>query len=336
MLYLIRSYGAGRKTILKVGYTKDLKSRFNDYFTANPLYEKISTREGDKPLEDLIHTCLKGLGLQFKVNGRLNEWFQDDPRVRDIFHYPRKKIENLIWENRERAFNPLDMKRRDSDDFKLYDRLYKTRRRSFNGDSLKVVRGKVINTGALEVDIEYKRQMIKFPALDIPSKKSFNPEAEKIVSDFLEKEFYSTGIFKVKMKAYCDFMDKYRPLYNQELENLIYYRIKDDRFRKYYNFYGSRGCSTREYLEEYLYDGMFDVSKEDVVARAIRQTFEVGKSYTKKHIKFLLSNIYRDLGLSKTAKATDLGNYFKLIRTKLKNESGKYEEGFRLESLFQK
>ena len=336
MLYLIRSYGIGGKSILKVGYTKDLESRLNDYFYSSPLCEKISTREGDKEMEDLIHACLKGLGLQFKVNDRLNEWFQDDPRVRDVFHYPRKKIENLIWENRERVFNPESVKKQGTDDFKLYDRLYQTHKRTFNGERLKVIGGEVIETGALEVDVAYGRFMIKSLLFDITPQKKFSEEAEKLVSEFLEDVFYSTGFFHLKMRYYCDFMDKYRPLYNQELEDLINLKIKDDRFRTYYKFYGTPGCSAREYRENKLVEGMLDVSRGSELIEAISKHFKLFESYTLKHIKQVLGNIYRDLGIFRKPKATDLGDYFKLVRVRIKNSSGKYEEGFRLESLFQK
>ena len=44
MLYLIRSWGRG-KSILKIGYTSNLPKRMENYYS-NPLFEKISAREG--------------------------------------------------------------------------------------------------------------------------------------------------------------------------------------------------------------------------------------------------------------------------------------------------
>ena len=47
MLYLIRSFSRGGKSILKVGYTEDINKRMNQYFYYSPGFELIATREGD-------------------------------------------------------------------------------------------------------------------------------------------------------------------------------------------------------------------------------------------------------------------------------------------------
>ena len=160
----------------------------------------------------------------------------------------------------------------------------------------------------------------------------YKDEIEKLVSDFLDKEFYSTGIFKLKMRYYCDFMDKYKPLYNQELEDLVYYKIKDDRFRRFYNFYGTSGCSARRYEESPLVEDLIVFSRESEIGSVIRKQFKVGEAYTLKHIKFVLSNIYRDLGISKTAKATDLKGYFKVTEINISDPATKKRErGYRIQ-----
>lgn len=73
MLYLIRSFGRGGKSILKIGYTEDIDRRMNQYFYTNPCFENISNREGDEMLEGMIQIYLKFLGYQFQKDGRLNE-----------------------------------------------------------------------------------------------------------------------------------------------------------------------------------------------------------------------------------------------------------------------
>ena len=162
----------------------------------------------------------------------------------------------------------------------------------------------------------------------------YKDEVETLVADFLERDFYSTGIFRERMKRYCRFMDLYRPEYNQELEDLIYYKIKDDRFRRYYNFYGTRGCSARSYQDSELAEGLRNATKEHELFEAIHNKFKIGNSYTLKEIKFVLENMYRDLGIVKKAKATDLGKYFTLIRVYMPNPvTQKRSEGYRLASL---
>jgi hypothetical protein len=44
--------------------------------------------------------------------------------------------------------------------------------------------------------------------------------------------------------------------------------------------------------------------------RQVHSSFEVGKSYTLADTKTTLASIYAELGLKKTAKATDLKTYF--------------------------
>ena len=158
-------------------------------------------------------------------------------------------------------------------------------------------------------------------------------EYEKIAQDFLDNHFYKTGFFHEKMRLYCEFMDKYSGC--KEIEDIIYYKIRDDRFRKYYNFYGTRGCSSKNYQEGNLYEGVMDTTKDILLQRSIYNHFKVGQKYTKKEIKSGLEKIFRDLDItSRKPKATDLGMYFNLTRTRITNpQTGKLDEGFKLESL---
>ena len=55
MIYLIRSYGKDEQTALKIGFASDLEIRMSQYFYMNPFFEKVSSREGDELLEDLLH-----------------------------------------------------------------------------------------------------------------------------------------------------------------------------------------------------------------------------------------------------------------------------------------
>ena len=130
---------------------------------------------------------------------------------------------------------------------------------------------------------------------------------------------------------YCEFMDKYNG--NQEVSDSLYFRIKDDKYRRYYNFYGTSGCRAKLYREDRLYLGMMNVSKESELSSIIYSKFKEGEKYVPGDIKSTLQNIYRDLGISNKAKATDLGKYFKLKRTSIMMPNNKTKEVFKLESL---
>ena len=159
----------------------------------------------------------------------------------------------------------------------------------------------------------------------------YQSDLEKEVQNFLDNKFYKTGIFHEKMKMYCEFMDMYNG--NKEVSDIIYYKIKDPKYRKYYNFYGTSGCSAKKYQEKNLKLGMIDISKENELSLVIYKKFKVGDRFTKKDIKQILQDIYRDLGITSKAKATDLEKYFKLIKTKITLLDKKLENGFKLESL---
>ena len=78
----------------------------------------------------------------------------------------------------------------------------------------------------------------------------YQSDLEKEVQDFLDNKFYKTGLFHEKMKMFCEFMDKY--FGNKEVSDMIYFKIKDPKYRKYYNFYGTKGCSSKKYQEKIL------------------------------------------------------------------------------------
>ena len=149
----------------------------------------------------------------------------------------------------------------------------------------------------------------------------YQSDLEKEVQTFLDTKFYSTGIFREKMKMYCEFMDKYRG--NKEVSDIIYFKIKDPKYRKYYNFYGSSGCKAVSYEEKKLKLGMIDTSKEEELSSAIYKKFKMGEKYLKKDIKPILQDIYRDLGITTSKpKTTDLGKYFNLTRVRIKQQEG--------------
>ena len=116
-------------------------------------------------------------------------------------------------------------------------------------------------------------------------------------------------------------MDRYGG--NQEIQSIIYYKVKDPKFREFYNFYGTKGCSARKYQEGNLYEGIIDYSKNEQLRVAIKSTFKEGQTYTLKSIKEILGNLYQNLGITSKPKATDLGNYFKLIKSKVTDQTTK-------------
>jgi hypothetical protein len=159
----------------------------------------------------------------------------------------------------------------------------------------------------------------------------YQSDLEKEVQDFLDNKFYKTGLFHEKMRMYCEFMDKYQG--NKEVSDMIYYKIKNSDFRKYYNFYGTPGCSAKKYQRENLEIGIINSSKELDISSIIYSKFKVGDRVIPGEVKVILQEIYENNGITSKAKATDLGRYFKLTRTKITLPNKKTKEGFKLDSL---
>ena len=160
----------------------------------------------------------------------------------------------------------------------------------------------------------------------------YQSDLEKEVQDFLDNKFYKTGLFHEKMKMYCEFMDLHQG--NKEISDIIYFKIKNSDFRKYYNFYGSSGCKAKEYIKKNLEIGMIDISKESELSSVIHKKFQINSRYTLKEIKSVLQDIYRDLGITSKPKATDLDKYFSLTKIKFSDTiTGKRIHGYLLKSL---
>lgn len=121
MLYLIRTFGRGRKkTALKIGYSGNIKARFTNYKLHNPFFEPISQREGNLVLETKIHLYLTALGYKEKF---LDEWFYDCSEVLSCFHTGINKIDKTIWKHRNKLFNKKDFKDSENLKTKIYEEL---------------------------------------------------------------------------------------------------------------------------------------------------------------------------------------------------------------------
>ena len=107
MLYLIRSFGIGKQSALKVGFTDSMVSRLGQYKIHNPFFELISTRRGSQDDELLLHLYLEARGYKARF---LNEWFLDCPEIYTIFHKPMYSLRSLVWRCRGDLFSIDDFK----------------------------------------------------------------------------------------------------------------------------------------------------------------------------------------------------------------------------------
>ena len=333
MIYLIQScykddFGQYHD-ILKIGYCKNSfdKSRRAAYNTHNFGYKFITEREGDEKLETYLHHYF---GKYRILSG--SEWFIFNQEIIDKFHSIQYDIKlpreiKLIYEKHIDQINELF-----SEDDKILIK------------EILVKWNKILTNYKRSDDFDYRniRSIIE----------NFIPESERngiynFIYDILISEyaiietnnndilqsffnqFYKTGVFREKMKLFCEFMDKHKE--NQEISNLLYLKIKDPRYKDYYSYYGTSGCRAVRYDEKPLKEGLLNLSKEDKLFIAIHNNFRLGDRFTKKYIKTTLANIYKSLNITITPKATDLEKYFKLVKIKVTMDDKTRENGFKLE-----
>ena len=104
------------------------------------------------------------------------------------------------------------------------------------------------------------------------------------------------------------------------------------KFKEYYTIIGPDfikqfSCNEAEIKKEWvkkMSNKAIDISSE------VYKIFEVGKRYSKSGAKDSLKVLYSKLGYKKTAKATDLEEYFVLKGVKFDDGSGKFVHGFEL------
>ena len=160
------------------------------------------------------------------------------------------------------------------------------------------------------------------------TQQNFNYEEDKILKDFLDNRFYSTGVFREKMKLFCEFMDKYKN--NKYILDSIIHKV-DPKFKKYYDLYGTQGCRANSYKEAYLKQRISDNMKNNNIKDKLVEKFEIGHRYTLKNIKNSLKLLYENLGISKTPKASDLKEYFNVSEVKLYDQiSKKRDKGYEI------
>lgn len=304
------------KSILKVGYTDDVNKRMGQYFYNNPGFDVLGIREGNEILEDMIQIYLTYLGYQQKIGGRLNEWFDDRSEIQQIFHISQDKLERILWKHREKVFNITK-----TTHLNIYEYLREKNLDSYSGVSYKLdENSNIIPIKYNKLDLYYQTNIIN-KNLDIETE----PTGIDDLDNFI-KEFYSTGNFSNRMKAYCEFVDQYGK--DNYIMGIVDIRIPDPKFKSYYNLFGTSGCRARSYRDDRINTIIDSRIKINNLSTKVSKMFKIGKRYSRKDIKLLLSQIYNSLEIKKIAKANDLEKWFEVKEVKFPDATGKWIHGF--------
>ena len=150
-------------------------------------------------------------------------------------------------------------------------------------------------------------------------------DGNKILIDQFIIEFNQDKNFERRMKLYCEFLDKY-PNFQELLKTDS--RIPRD-FSLYYSILGSAKIRSVSYIESNIRNIIDQILKKDNISGIVLHSFLIGNKYTKKYIKEKLQEIYDKQGIKRSAKASDLDNYF-IIRRSIITENKKKIEGFEI------
>lgn len=142
-----------------------------------------------------------------------------------------------------------------------------------------------------------------------------------------EREFLNLKTFPKKMSAYCAFRETNNPEY---LYRSVFI---PEKFHYYYDTLGKGKISHCGYQESRVVDLLNSlVTDQDKIRDAVRAKFAGITEISAVDAKIILQEVYREIGHSATAKATDLKKYFQVkeILRDFYRKGGSKSRGFRL------
>ena len=152
------------------------------------------------------------------------------------------------------------------------------------------------------------------------------------IDDFIESfrnEFNSDNNFIRRMKMYYRLVTEFPDIYKQNIK--IFHTIIPTNYQGYMNLLGPERIKANGYIEIDILNEMESVLSVDNIKAEVLMKFHTGQKYSTKFIKSTLIDIYQNLNIKKTAKASDLNDWFDLRSCKVFNpEINKWENGFEI------
>lgn len=328
MIYLIssaafkdNSESLDLEVILKIGYTREDSSegRFKAYTTENPTRRILYLiPNGTVQDENNLHQHFK----KYLKYGQ--EWFSYEEEILEFFkthttkdslgelNYLRNDLRKMI---KEKYFNKILLNLVSNP--KVY---FSTR------DSLYNELDNILIT-VDNFDSYFKSQ---YPTVDF--EEEYILEKDNKDFDFIESfrsEFNSDNNFIRRMRMYYRLVTEFPDIYKQNIKN--FHTIIPSNYQGYMNLLGPERIKANGYIEVDILNEMESVLSVDNIKAEVLMKFHTGQRYSTKFIKSTLIDIYQNLNIKKTAKASDLNDWFDLRSCKVLNpEINKWENGFEI------
>ena len=159
-------------------------------------------------------------------------------------------------------------------------------------------------------------------------------ESSELMNQFILecKDLYEQKTFFVeKMKVLCELFLNERTRGRISPSDILWISRE---YKNYLNILGPERIRALGYCEVNLKKELANLSGSFKVLEELIMVFTIGNRYLLKDIKDILKDIYQKLGLTKTAKASDLEEYFEVRIVWLKDPiSKKQSKGYEILSL---
>lgn len=326
MIYLIKSFGytedKGYFDLLKIGYTRDnnYKSRLMTYRYHNPTCELLYIiPEATEIDEDNLQYYFRD--YQFIHNSfSSSEWFYYNDEIVDYFktHTTRESLSSLpnSPSNKRSAFREY---RREVVDIVKYVLNVRFIEGSIDVlDSFRQIDNMVdhiideLHIRTISKVWEYVRDTFGILPKEINSIE--DNELRNEVGDFMIK-FGKAKFYTDKMRLLCE------SGLSEKALSLVLKQIPLD-YSTYYTTLGPSKIKSLSYQKSRLVSESNKILNntkisDDVIKNSFLKVFKLGSRITLSEAKSLISNIYLELGLNKTARAKDLEQFFEVKLVKI-------------------
>lgn len=327
MIYLIKSAAYKNKECteyedtLKIGYTKDgsKKGRFECYITENPTSQILYLiPEGDERDEKNLHHHFRKYKKDYG-----QEWFSYEQEILDFFDTHTTK-ESL------RELNYLRKDLRELIEVVYFDKillsLVQSPRVYFNTKAALYSNLDSILITVDDFDSYFRSQ---YPNVQFDSESPIISMDNKDFG-FLEsfkQEFNLDNNFTRRMKMYVELVSKFPEIYTLNIK--IFQSIIPPEYQGYMNLLGPERIKANKYIEADMKREADYLLKANEIRGYMIMTFKEGNRYTSKYIKEKLGEIYSNLNIEKTPKASELVNYFDIKECLISNGT-KRDRGFEI------
>ena len=150
--------------------------------------------------------------------------------------------------------------------------------------------------------------------------------------NILRSIYKSNGSFESKMKSVCEFLLNPKYYGSVHVSDLYWLPLNQ---RNYILLLGPEKLRSLSYIEAAIKRELENnlISEGSDLRNLLLEDFTVGERYPLKEIKTKLSEHYLKLGLMKTAKASDLEDYFEVKKCTIYPKDGKKTNGYEIISL---